>query len=103
MRLADRFRRLDDRVLGAPPPGRRSDPLSPASLGWAAVGLIGSLATRTTWGLVVFISLGVVGMFAAGLLKSRRGVAAAAVSEAQVTADKHDPVAEWLRRRNQRV
>jgi hypothetical protein len=103
MRLTDRFRRLDDRVLGPAPPGRRRDPFSPASLGWAAVGFIGSLVTRTTWGLVLFISIGVVGMFTAGLLKSRRSIAAATPTDAQVTADKHDVVRDWLTRRNLRV
>lgn len=103
MGLGDRFRRLDDRVLGPAPPGRRRDPFSPASLGWAVVGFIGSVATRTTWGLVLFISVGVVGMFAAGLLRGRQRMTAAVVTDSRVTADKHDPVRNWLARRNQRV
>src|SRR3954452_5690824 len=104
MQLADRFRRLDDRVLGPPPAGRRRDPLSPAALAWAAVGLLGSLLTRTTWGLLVFITVGVVGMFAAGLLKSRRTVTrSVAVGEAQITADRGDPVRQWLPGPNTRV
>jgi len=91
-------------VLGPPPPGRRRDLLSPASLGWAAVGFIGSMLTRTTWGLVLFVGLGVVGLFGAGLVKSRRTITSTVVvTDAQVTADKHDPVGEWLARRNQRV
>src|SRR4051794_26128810 len=104
MRLADRFRRLDDRVLGPPPAGRRRDPFSPAALAWAAVGLLGSLLTGTTWGLLVFITVGVVGMFAAGLVKSRRTLSrSVAASEAQFTADRGDPVREWLAQRNKRV
>jgi hypothetical protein len=53
--------------------------------------------------LVVFITIGVVGMFALGLIKSRRAVAAACADPAQVTADKQDPVRNWLANRGQRV
>ncbi|MBV9368366.1 MAG: hypothetical protein JO074_00925 [Frankiales bacterium] len=54
--------------------------------------------------MVVFISVGVVGMFTAGLVKSRRELSRARVAaEGRVTADRHDPVRDWLARRNQRV
>src|SRR4051794_28974150 len=104
MAVGERFRRLDDRVLGPPPPGRHRGLPSPTSLGWGLIGAIGSAVTRTRWGLVVFICVGVVGMFAAGLLRARRGIASAVVTaEAELTADKQDPVRDWLARRNQRV
>lgn len=104
MRLADRFRRLDDRVLGPPPTGRRPVLFTPACLGWGAVGTAGSLLTNTTWGLVLFVTAGVVGLFTAGLIKSRRTLASAVVAtDSEVTASKRDLVREWLARRNQRV
>jgi hypothetical protein len=104
MALAERFRRLDDRVLGPPPPGRHRRMLSATSLGWCLIGGIGSAVARTRWGLVLFICVGVVGMFAVGLLRGRRDVASAVVAtDNKVAADKHDPVRAWLARRNQRV
>jgi len=53
---------------------------------------------------VLFLSVGVVGMFAGGLIRSRRAFASVVVpDQAPVTADRSDPVRAWLTRRNQRV